>query len=67
MINVSESEGKYVSRKKNITVKDVFIVNNTLVDVETGETDVLNQLAEEIPDGVDRFKFKLSFELLDEE
>lgn len=67
MIKVTESEAKITSRKKTISVKEVTIRNNQLVDIETGETDVLDKIAAEIPDGVEAISFKISFDLPDEE
>lgn len=64
MLQVRIAEGKYTPKKKNIVVKDVFIHNGTLTDDDG--TDVLDELSKELPEGVEKFSFKLSFELPEE-
>lgn len=67
MIDVKYTEPKSVCKKKVINVKNVAIQDNCLVDIETGETDILDKIATEIPDGISTLNFKLTFELLDED
>lgn len=65
MIQVKISEGKYTPKKKNISVKDVYIRDGFLTDDDG--TDVLGEINDALPDGVERFSFKLSFEIPDDE
>lgn len=65
MIQVKISEGKYTPKKKNISVKDVYIRDGFLTDDDG--TDVLEEINDALPDGVERFSFKLSFEIPDDE
>lgn len=63
MIQIKITDPKVTNRKKTITFKDVYIENGVLMD-ENGS--VGDQLKPELPDGVEYFTFKLSFELPDE-
>lgn len=65
MIQVKISEGKYTPKKKNIAVKDVFIKEGILTDDDG--TDILEEIYNALPDGVERFSFRLSFEIPDNE
>lgn len=65
MIQVKIAESKFTPKKKTITVKDVFIRNGMLTDDEG--TDVLYEISEALPDGIERFSFKLSFEIPEED
>lgn len=65
MIQVKISEGKYTPKKKNISVKDAFIKDSFLTDDDG--TDILGEIADALPEGVERFSFKLSFEIPDDE
>lgn len=64
MIKVTESKAKTTAAKKNITVSGVSIKNGRLADEEglIGE-----KLFNELPDWLDTFNIKISFELPDEE
>ena len=64
MFQVKIAEGKYTPKKKNIVVKDAFIYEGRLSDDDG--TDILAEIAQNLPEGVDRFSFKLSFELPEE-
>lgn len=64
MLQVKIAEGKYTPRKKNIVVKDAFIYEGRLSDDDG--TDILAEIAKELPEGVERFSFRLSFELPEE-
>lgn len=64
MVNVKVTDGKYTPSKKTITVKDVFIADGKLTDDDG--SDVLSEIAEALPDDVEYFSFRLSFEIPDE-
>ena len=64
MLQVKIAEGKYTPKKKNIVVKDVFIYEGRLSDDDG--TDILAEIQKNLPEDVDRFSFKLSFELPEE-
>lgn len=64
MIQIKITDPKITNRKKTITFKDVYIENGVLMD-ENGS--VGDQLKPELPEGVEYFTFKLSFELPDED
>jgi len=65
MVQIKETESKYTPKKKTITVKDSFIENGILTDDDGA--DIIAQIEEELPKGVDRFSFKITFELPEDE
>ncbi len=64
MIQIKITDPKVTNRKKNITFKDVYINEDGVLMDENGS--VGEQLKPELPEGVEYFTFKLSFELPDE-
>lgn len=65
MIKVSESKSKTTPAKKNITISDVGIMNEVLVDEEGS---IINRLIQTLPYGEDtKFTIKISLELPDED
>lgn len=63
MITVKDSESKVTAAKRNITIKNVRIEDNILVD-EDGA--IASAIAAKLPENVEEFTIKISIELLDE-
>lgn len=63
MITVKDSESKVTAAKRNITIKNVRIEDNVLVD-EDGV--IASAIAAKLPENVEEFTIKISIELLDE-
>lgn len=63
MITVKDSESKVTAAKRNITIKNVRIENNVLVD-EDGA--IAAAIAAKLPENVEEFTIKISIELPDE-
>jgi hypothetical protein len=66
MFKIKYTESKVTPKKKTIDLKNIAIRELVLVDLDTGE-DITDDVIEEIPEGIDRVDFKLTFELPDEE
>lgn len=61
MVSVSESVAKITAATKTIKVKEVYIRNNCLCD-EDGN-DVLERIAEQLPDSSAPINFNIKFEI----
>lgn len=64
MIKYKDSAPRTTPGSRNITVEGVHIENGKLVDEEG---DIVNAIAESLPNGVDEFVIKIKVELPDEE
>lgn len=63
-INVKDIESKTTTAKRNITIKDVSIVKNTLVD-EQGN--IIGRLIDAIGDYADSFTIKITIDMPEDE
>lgn len=61
MVTVSENAAKYSAATRTIKVKDVYIRENCLCDDEGN--DVLDRIAEQLPDSSAAISFNLKFEV----
>lgn len=64
MITVKDSESKVTTAKRSITIKNVSIDNNILID-EDGA--IAPAIAEKLPKNVNEFTIKISIDLLEED
>lgn len=64
MVDVKITDGKYTPGKKTIAVKDVFIADGKLTD-DNG-VDIIDEISKALPEDVEYFSFKISFEIPDE-
>lgn len=69
MVKVTETPAKVSCRKKTIAVKDVFIeeIDNEYVLVDDDGTNILAEIKDVLPEGVNTFSFKIAIELPDED
>ena len=66
MLKIKEIEAKTSPKKKQIELKNISVENLKLVDTDTGE-DVIKEVSDAMPCGINTVDFKLTFELPDED
>lgn len=64
MIKISESQGKFITSKKNIKLDGIYVKDLKFVD-ETG--DITQQVIDALPEGITQIGFKITVELPSED